>query len=126
MASFQHLIRLRNEWNGYSRAGNSQKLADAMRFVLKEFEAGRARTRNTRQSWMSLPVTTVRTSATSYEDCPQQATKSTLADFLAAKVRQGEQQHRQELHARLVQLEAGIIAADTVQFMVTALDTFVW
>ena len=126
MAAFQTLIQLRVEWNAYYESRNSQKLAEAMRFVMKEFETGRGRTRTTRQSWMELPACTVQAQAASYADCPPLAKKSALADFLAVKVRQEEQQHRQELHARLVQLEAGTIAADTVQFMVTALDTFVW
>ena len=97
-----------------------------MHFVMKEFEAGRGRTRNTRQSWMALPAATVRTSAASYEDCPKEATKSMLADFLARKVRLEEVLHRQVLQARLAQLEAGTIAEDTVSFMIDALDTFVW
>ena len=126
MAEFQKIIQLRVEWIEYSKAGNSQKLAEAMCFVLKEFEAGRGRTRRTPQSWMDLPAVTLRAQAASYEDCPQQATKSTLADFLAKKVQQEEGQHRQDLQRRLAELEAGTIADDTVSYMITALDTFVW
>jgi hypothetical protein len=126
MAAFRTLLRLQCEWNSYAETGNSEKLAEAMHFILAEFEKTGGRSRTTRQSWMELPVETVRASALLYEDCPKWATKMILADFLATKVRCEQRQHRRELQEQLQALSAGTVPTGIVTNMIDALDTYVW
>jgi hypothetical protein len=122
LAAFEALSRYEEEWNGYRSAHDSAKLAAAMRFVLSEFNKTERRT--TAASWMELPASTLREVAQVYPDCPQE--KNTQATFLATKTREQERLRQQEIQQRLEALEAGKIDEDTVIFMITALDTFIW
>lgn len=122
MAAFETLSSYQTEWNGYLKAHDSAKLAAAMRFVLSEFN--KAERRTTAASWMELPAETLGEVAQVYPDCPQE--KSARAAFLAIKTREQEHHQRQEIQQRLEALEAGRMNEDTVSFMITALDSFIW
>lgn len=122
MAHFEILRRYQEEWNVYVKAHDSTKLAAAMRVVLSEFNKTERRT--TAASWMELPASTLREVSQVYPDYPQE--KNTQATFLATKTREQERLRQQEIQQRLEALEAGNIDEDTISFMITALDTYIW
>jgi hypothetical protein len=122
MASFETLRRYQEEWNGYVKAHDSAKLAEAMRFVLSEFNKTEWRT--TAASWMELPASTLQEVAQVYPDRPQE--KSAQAAFLATKTREQKRLRQQEIQQRLEALETGNVEEDTISLMITALDTYIW
>ncbi len=123
MGAPETLARYQREWTAYLEAQDRIKLADAMRFVLSEFN--QVPRRRTVASWMDLPLETILFVALAYQDCPQEQTKNVLAPFLATKVQAQEREDRRALQKKLQEIEAGNISHDIVLFMITALEN-IW